>query len=145
MCWNCKLSDDDDEYFLDLIPLSMGEFQVVIGMDWLARYPAKVICNRKEIQLMSSSGKHVTIYGEKSCSLIICSYIKACRLVRHGCKAYMAYVHDLTKESSEIKDVPVVREFEDVFPKDLPGLPSKLEVEFGIELVPGEKPVAKAP
>ncbi|XP_022041993.2 uncharacterized protein LOC110944648 [Helianthus annuus] len=94
MCWNCKLSIDDKEYFVDLIPMSMGEFQVVIGMDWLARYHAKVIYNRKEIQLMSPSGKHVTIYGEKSCSPIICSFIKACKLVRHGCKAYMAYIHD---------------------------------------------------
>ncbi|XP_022039863.1 uncharacterized protein LOC110942384 [Helianthus annuus] len=108
MCWNCKLSIDDEEYFVDLITMSMGEFQVVIGMDWLARYHAKVICNRKEIQLMSPSGKHVTIYGEKSCSPIICSFIKACKLVRHGCKAYMAYIHDSTKEAPEIKDVPVV-------------------------------------
>ncbi|XP_021991628.1 uncharacterized protein LOC110888410 [Helianthus annuus] len=36
MCWNYKLSIDDEEYFVDLIPMSMGEFQVVIGMDWLA-------------------------------------------------------------------------------------------------------------
>ncbi|XP_022040494.1 uncharacterized protein LOC110943044 [Helianthus annuus] len=139
------LSIDDEEYFVDLIPMSMGEFQVVIGMDWLARYHAKVICNRKEIQLMSPSGKHVTIYGEKSCSPIICSFIKACKLVRHGCKAYMAYIHDSTKEAPEIKDVPVEREFEDVFPEDLPRLPQEREVDFGIELVPGAKPVAKAP
>ncbi|KAJ0490974.1 putative aspartic peptidase domain superfamily [Helianthus annuus] len=145
MCWNCKLSIDDEEYFVDLIPMSMGELQVVIGMDWLARYHVKVICNRKEIQLMFPSGKHVTIYGEKSCSPIICSFIKAYKLVQHGCKAYMAYIHDSTKESLEIKDVPVIREFEDVFLEDLPGVPPEREVEFGIKLVPRAKPIAKAP
>ncbi|XP_021995190.1 uncharacterized protein LOC110892326 [Helianthus annuus] len=140
-----KLSIDDEDYFVDLIPMSMGEFQVVVGMDWLARYHVKVIYNRKEIQLMSPSGKRVTIYGEKSCSPIICSFIEAYKLVQHGCKAYLAYIHDSTEESPEIKDVPIVRDFEDVFPEHLPGIPPECEVEFGIELVPGAKTVAKAP
>ncbi|MFS8021878.1 putative transcription factor interactor and regulator CCHC(Zn) family [Helianthus anomalus] len=115
MCRDCKLSIDDEEYFVDLIPMSMGEFQVVIGMDWLSRHHAKVICYRKEIQITSPSGKHVTIYGEKSCNPIVCSMMEARKLVQHGCKAYPTYIHDSTEESPEIKDVPVVREFEDVF------------------------------
>ena len=39
--------------------------------------------------------------------------------------------------------VPVVREYADVFPDDLPGLPPDREVEFGIDLVPGTAPIAK--
>ena len=39
----------------------------------------------------------------------------------------------------------MVQEFEDLFPKDLPGVPPKREAEFGIEMIPGAKPVAKAP
>ena len=51
---------------------------------------------------------------------------------------------DTQKETTSIKDVPVVQEFEDVFPEDLPGVPPEREVEFRIELIPGAKPVAKA-
>ncbi|GJT82167.1 hypothetical protein Tco_1056509 [Tanacetum coccineum] len=44
-----------------------------------------------------------------------------------------------------IEDVPVVKDFPEVFPKDLPGLPSTRQVEFHIELIPGVAPVARAP
>ncbi|XP_035845756.1 uncharacterized protein LOC118492085 [Helianthus annuus] len=57
----------------------------------------------------------------------------------------MIYANEPERESRKIEDVPVVRDFGDVFPKDLPGIPPEQEVEFGIELIPGAKPVAKAP
>ena len=44
-----------------------------------------------------------------------------------------------------LKDLPVVNEFNDVFPKDLPGLPPKREIEFEIELLPGTGPRSQAP
>ncbi|XP_022031188.1 uncharacterized protein LOC110932138 [Helianthus annuus] len=129
----------------DLIPMSMGEFQVVVGMDWLSRHHAKVICFRKEIQLTSPSGKQVTIYGEKGGSPVMCSILKAHKLMRRGCKAFMIYANEPNKEMPKMEEVPVVREYADVFPEDLPGIPPVREVEFGIELVPGAKLVAKAP
>ena len=49
------------------------------------------------------------------------------------------------EEKVSINKVPVVWEFEDVFPEDLPGLPPEREVEFGIDLVPGTTPISKAP
>jgi hypothetical protein len=51
----------------------------------------------------------------------------------------------LQKKELEIEDIPVVREFPDVFPEDLPGLPPDREVEFSIDLVPGTAPISKAP
>ncbi|GKB23203.1 putative reverse transcriptase domain-containing protein [Tanacetum coccineum] len=50
-----------------------------------------------------------------------------------------------TKIESRIEDVPVVRDFSEVFPKDLLGLPLTRQVEFHIELIPGATPVARAP
>ncbi|GJT32702.1 hypothetical protein Tco_0923121 [Tanacetum coccineum] len=44
-----------------------------------------------------------------------------------------------------IEDVPIVRDFPEVFPEDLPGLPPTRQVEFHIELIPGAAPVARAP
>ncbi|KAJ0483468.1 putative nucleotidyltransferase, Ribonuclease H [Helianthus annuus] len=145
ICRGCKLNIDDEEYLIDLIPMSIGEFQIVVEMDWLSQHHTKIVCFRKEIKLTSPSGKHVTIYGEKGGNPTICSMIKAHKLIRHGCKAFMIYANELEKELPKIGDVPVVRDFEDVFPDDLPGMPPEREVEFGIELIPGAKPVAKAP
>ncbi|KAF5803619.1 putative nucleotidyltransferase, Ribonuclease H [Helianthus annuus] len=145
VCENCTMNIDDEEYTIDLIPMSMGEFQVVVGMDWLSRYHAKVVCFRKEIKLTSPSGKQVTIYGEKGGNPVICTMLEAHKLMKHGCKAFMVYASETEKELLKIRDVPVVRDYEDVFPEELPGIPPEREVEFGIELIPGAKPVAKAP
>ncbi|XP_021979185.1 uncharacterized protein LOC110875297 [Helianthus annuus] len=145
ICRSCKLNIDDEEYLIDLIPMSMGEFQVVVGMYWLSQHHAKVVCFRKEIKLKSPSGKHVTIYGEKGGNPIICSLMKDHKLMRRGCKVFMIYANETEKELPKIGDVPVVCDFEDVFLDDLPGMPPEREVEFGIKLIPGAKPVAKAP
>ncbi|GJU29111.1 hypothetical protein Tco_1172700 [Tanacetum coccineum] len=53
----------------------------------------------------------------------------------------------MKKKSAEkrLEDIPVVREFLEVFPKDLPGLPPVCQVEFQIDLIPGAAPVARAP
>ncbi|XP_022018951.1 uncharacterized protein LOC110918983 [Helianthus annuus] len=108
MCRDCKLNVDGEDYLVDLIPMLMGEFQVVIGMDWLSRHHAKVICFRKEIQPTSPSGRRVIIFGEKNCNPNMCSMIEAHKLLRHGRKAYLTYIRDSDKESPKIKDVPVV-------------------------------------
>ena len=52
---------------------------------------------------------------------------------------------DKRKEGKELKEVPVVNEFEDVFPEELPGLPPEREIEFEIELLPGVSPISQAP
>jgi hypothetical protein len=57
----------------------------------------------------------------------------------------LAYVIDANVGSIELKDVPVVRDFPDVFSDDLTEVPPDREVEFQIDLVPGAQPVAKAP
>ena len=49
------------------------------------------------------------------------------------------------KKGKELKEVPVVNEFEDVFPEELPGLPPEREIEFEIELLPGVSPISQAP
>ncbi|KAI3805406.1 hypothetical protein L1987_27757 [Smallanthus sonchifolius] len=65
--------------------------------------------------------------------------------LRGGCEAYLVYVIDKCKEVKELDDVPVVREYPEVFPEDLPGIPPDREIEFRIDLVPDAQPVAKAP
>ncbi|XP_035832044.1 uncharacterized protein LOC118481056 [Helianthus annuus] len=129
---------DDEEYPIDLIPMSMGEFQVVVGMDWLSRHNAKVMCFRKEIKLKSPSGKSIIIRGEKEGKPVMCSMIKAYKLMKHGCRAFMIYANEPSKGSLKIEDVPVVREYADVFPEDLPGIPPEREVVRYMEFAHGE-------
>ena len=66
------------------------------------------------------------------------------RLLRQGCEAYLVHVIDVQPEAPKLEDVPVVNEFPDVFPAELPGLPPDREIEFAIELAPETEPVSKA-
>ncbi|GKB75420.1 putative reverse transcriptase domain-containing protein [Tanacetum coccineum] len=62
-----------------------------------------------------------------------------------GCHLYLAHVTEKEKSEKRLEDVPVIRDFPEVFPDDLPGLPPSRQVEFKIDLVPGAAPVARAP
>lgn len=67
------------------------------------------------------------------------------KILIKGCTTYLAYVVDLKKKGIELDKILVVREFPNVFPKELPGLPPEREVEVSIETLPGTTPVAQAP
>ncbi|GJR17403.1 putative reverse transcriptase domain-containing protein [Tanacetum coccineum] len=105
----------DPNVVTDLMPIKLGSFDVVIGMDWLSKYHARIICDEKVI--------HIPINGE---TLII-------------------RVMEKKSDEKRLKDIPVVREFPEVFPEDLPGLPPVRQVEFQIDRIPGAVPVARAP
>ncbi|KAA3466714.1 vacuolar protein sorting-associated protein 35B-like [Gossypium australe] len=65
--------------------------------------------------------------------------------LRKGYEAYLAFVIDNKVTEKKIESVPIVSEYPDVFPEELPGLPPVREVEFGIELVPGTTPISISP
>ncbi|KAK4389875.1 Transposon Ty3-G Gag-Pol polyprotein [Sesamum angolense] len=73
------------------------------------------------------------------------SAVTAFNLIKEGCETYLASVHDVTKISPGVSDVPVVREFSDVFPEELPGLPPHREVDFEIETIPRAAPISITP
>nr|GFD15631.1 putative reverse transcriptase domain-containing protein [Tanacetum cinerariifolium] len=75
----------------------------------------------------------------------IISALQARTLLSHGCEGFLATIHDTTSDVPSIYDQPVVSEFPDVFPGELSGIPLVREVEFNIELIPGAKPISKAP
>ena len=72
------------------------------------------------------------------------SALQASSLLRKGCQGFLAYV---VNEGNDLKleDIPIVRDYPDVFLEDLPSLPPKREVEFTIDLAPGIAPISKAP
>ena len=91
----------------------------------------------------------LTVYGEGTrTGSAFCSTARARQSLHQGCRGFVAYVMDVSVDSEgpeSVDEVPIVREFPDVFPEDLPGVPPERQVEFGIELVPGAAPIAKAP
>ena len=66
-------------------------------------------------------------------------------LLQKGCKGYLAHVVDTRSSEVRLEDVPVVRDFLDVFLDDLPGLPPEREIDFPIDLVPSTAPISFPP
>nr|GFD49125.1 putative reverse transcriptase domain-containing protein [Tanacetum cinerariifolium] len=78
-------------------------------------------------------------------SMQIISALQARTLLSHGCEGFLDTIHDTTSDVPSIHDQPIVSEFPDVFPDELPGIPLVREVEFNIELIIGSEPISKAP
>ncbi|GJV75749.1 putative reverse transcriptase domain-containing protein [Tanacetum coccineum] len=143
---NCPLRFDDRIRPANLLPIHMLDFDVILGMDWLASHRATIDCYARTVIFGNVRQPEFVYHGSsplKSVKLI--SAMKARTLISHGCQGFLASVMDTSLESPNIENLSVVREFADVFPDELPGLPSAREIEFGIELIPGAEPISKAP
>ncbi|GJZ70667.1 putative nucleotidyltransferase, ribonuclease H [Tanacetum coccineum] len=92
------------------------------------------------------TGAMEMVRGAPASGLVkVISTIEARKLIRHGCEGYLTAIQDTSRETSSLKDQPIVNEFQDVFPEELLGLPPEREVEFTIELVPSAEPISKEP
>ncbi|GJR45023.1 putative reverse transcriptase domain-containing protein [Tanacetum coccineum] len=141
----CTLILLNQPFEIDLMPIKLGSFDVVIGMDWLSKYHARIICDEKVVHI-PIDGETLIIRGDRSktrLSLISC--IKTKRYISRGYQVFIAQVMEKKSDEKRLEDIPVVREFLEVFPEDLPGLPPIRQVEFQIDLIPGAAPVARAP
>ncbi|XP_052210449.1 uncharacterized protein LOC127813488 [Diospyros lotus] len=143
---DCKIIVHDKEFPGNLVVLDIKDFDLILGMDWLSQHYAKVDCRHKVIHFELPHQPIVVYRGIKPMSSTpLISVMKAEKLMRHGCEAYLALVTTGNEDKMELPDIPVVCEFPDVFPEELPGLPPSREVEFSIDLVPGTQPVSRAP
>ena len=134
------------EFPADLVALDMRDFDVVLGMDWLSRHRATLDCYIKEVKLYRPGKLEVKfrrIRKELFSSMI--SALEAQRMLRKGCQGYLAYVVETGKEGTLVDEIPVVREFLDVFPDDIAGFPPEREVEFTIDLIPGTELISIPP
>ncbi|KAJ0844233.1 putative nucleotidyltransferase, Ribonuclease H [Helianthus annuus] len=126
--------------------MQLGSFDVIVGMDWLAKYRAEIVCFEKIIRMPLSSGEILQVRGEKPAGgLKLMSCFKARKYLRKNYVAFLAHVVADKGKGKSIQDIPVVRDYSEVFPEDLPGLPPARQVEFRIDLVPGANPIARAP
>ncbi|KAG8474941.1 hypothetical protein CXB51_031650 [Gossypium anomalum] len=96
--------------------------------------------------LRTTEGDEIMMIGERRDYLSnVISALRAEKWIRKGCEAYLAFVSQTDEEGLTVDKVRTVKEFQDVFPDELPGLPPNREVEFGIDLLPGTAPVSIAP
>ncbi|GJR37707.1 putative reverse transcriptase domain-containing protein [Tanacetum coccineum] len=114
----CTLNFLNHPFNIDLMPVEMGCFDVIIGMDWLAKYHAIIVCDEK-------------LYLLKGCPIFL-AHVTTKK------------VEEKLKEK-RLKDVQIFQDFPEVFPEDLPGIPLTRQVEFQIDLIPGATLVARAP
>ena len=129
-----------------LIVLDMLDFDVILGMDWLAANHASIDCSRKEVTFNPPSMASFKFKGGGSKSLPqVISAIRASKLLSQGTWGILASVVDTREVDVSLSSEPVVRDYPDVFPEELPGLPPHREVEFAIELEPGTVPISRAP
>ena len=115
-------------------------------MDWLALCHASLDCRQKCVYFDLPSEEMFYIHGDRTreASKLI-STIKAQRLLGRGCEGFLAVVRDCERSAGEVSGVPVVREFPDIFHKELPGLPPDREIEFCINLVSEARPISTPP
>ncbi|GJY86423.1 retrovirus-related pol polyprotein from transposon TNT 1-94 [Tanacetum coccineum] len=104
-----------------------------------------IFVGEKKVRIPLKS-KTLVIEGNRNNSrLKIVSCIKTQKYIEKGCELFLAQVTEQESKEKRLEDVPVIRDFPEVFPEDLPGLPPPRQVEFRIDLIPGAAPVARAP
>jgi hypothetical protein len=85
------------------------------------------------------------IQGDRNIGVLkLISTVHATKLLRSGCSEYLACVTE-EKLEHRIEEIPIIKEFVDVFPKELPGIPPDREIEFTIDLLLDTAPISKAP
>ncbi|GJU39626.1 putative reverse transcriptase domain-containing protein [Tanacetum coccineum] len=131
---------------VNALPLDMCEFDIILGMDWLSAHHATIDCHSRRVIFGNIHTPEFIYHGSlPGKSMKIISALEARTLLSHGCEGFLANIHDTTSDVSSIHDQPIVSEFQDVFPEELPGIPPIRDVEFNIELIPGAEPISKAP
>ncbi|GJY03593.1 putative reverse transcriptase domain-containing protein [Tanacetum coccineum] len=124
------------------MPVELGSFDAIIGMDWLAKYQAVIVCAEKIVRIPWKN-KTLIIHGDGSTQgnvtrLNIISCTKMLKYMEKGFPIFLAHITtkeiEDKSEKKRLEDVPIVQNFPEVFPEDLPGLPLTRQVEFQIDL-----------
>nr|GEY26615.1 putative reverse transcriptase domain-containing protein [Tanacetum cinerariifolium] len=133
---------------MDLMPVELGSFAAIIGMDWLRRHHAVIVCDENLIRVPFGNetlvfrGAESYIGRESRLTVISCSKVQEYRV--KGCHVFLVQIsatkEDDKSKGKQVKDVPIVQDFPKVFPENFLGLPPARPVEFQIGLIPEAAP-----
>ncbi|GJW76836.1 hypothetical protein Tco_0138518 [Tanacetum coccineum] len=96
-----------------------------VSMEWYSNYKAEIICHEKVVRIPLPDGKVLRVLGERL-------------------KEKARFLMGAKTGDKKQEEIVVIRDFPEVFPDDLSGLPPIREIEFRIELIPGATQVAKS-
>ncbi|GJV78623.1 putative reverse transcriptase domain-containing protein [Tanacetum coccineum] len=149
----CTLNFLNHSFNINLMPVELGSFDVIISMDWLSKYHVVIVFDDK-IVCVPVGNETLIICGDGSNNgpesrLNIISCTKTQKYLLKGCPVFLTHI-TIKKVEGKLKekrleDVPIVRDFPEVFLKHFPGIPPTRQVEFQIDLIPSVAPVARAP
>ncbi|XP_075504584.1 uncharacterized protein LOC142542022 [Primulina tabacum] len=127
----CKISIGNQTFSANLIQLIMVDFDIILGMDWLARNNAIVDRKRKRVKLRTPDQEEVVYHGKSKERKSLLSASQAWRAMKSGEDIYLAILSELKEEIKlKLEGIPIVREFPDVYPEELSGTALNREVEF---------------
>jgi hypothetical protein len=116
----------DCVYLPDLFLIPMKDMAVILGMDWFEENGAQIDCKEKTVSLRNPGGGRIVYQGDQHAHIKVQLQLN-------------------TLKEAKLEVILVVNEFQDVFPKELPGMPPDREIEFTIDLIPGTTPIAQTP
>ncbi|XP_075524568.1 uncharacterized protein LOC142556970 [Primulina tabacum] len=131
----------------DLIVLSLLEFDIILGMDWLSLNGAVIDFRQRSVSVRPPSGKPFIFEAARDQQFPhVISCMCARKLMKRGCQKFLASIVSVSEPVSQrLEDVDVVSEFSSIFPGDVSGIPPDREVDFCIEVMVGTVPISKAP
>ena len=104
----CTLTLNHHTFQINLMPVTIRSFDVIIGMDWLSPHHAEIMCREKVVRLHLPNHKTLIIYGDKaSTNLCLITCIKAHKCLQKKELAFLAQIVDKSKEEVNIRDIPV--------------------------------------
>ncbi|XP_075521407.1 uncharacterized protein LOC142554628 [Primulina tabacum] len=139
-------ADNTNEVVAELIQLNMIKFDIILGMDWLAKNHAIVDCQEKNVKLQTPTKEEIIYHGKSKERKSFLSVSQAWKAIKRGEEIYLAVINEIKEEElPKLEDIPIVQEFPYVFSEELLGEIPDSEVEFEINLVPAAAPISKAP
>ncbi|KAG5572887.1 hypothetical protein H5410_062653 [Solanum commersonii] len=142
---DCVISVNHKSTMVDLVELDIVDFDVILGMDWLHACYASIDYRTQVIKFQFPNEPVI----EWSSSSIVpkghfISYLKERKLSFEGCVYHLVPVNNSSVETPPIESVPVMNEFQEVYPNDLPVVPSEREIYFGIDILLDTRPISSA-
>ena len=129
----CPIRIGEREWPADLIVMPLRMDDLILGMDFMDHYGAIINLRTRTVSILADDGTEHQVWGsdpKRNGALI--SAVRAVRLLDQGCVGYWCYALEVDCTHPSLSDVPVVRDFTDVFPDELPGLPPLREVDFAV-------------
>jgi len=137
-CWNYPLQIEGREFLVNLFCLPLSGLEVILGLEWMFENHVLLDCHRKKV-----------IFGDRERSDPADSTLLTANQAKTALKEgtfglLMLFCLDGEKDL-KIKELPIIRDFPEVFPEDIPGLPPPREMEFSIDLMPSTGPISIPP